>query len=271
MNIQIVSDLHLEFRTNIKEKKKLLIPSAPILALLGDTCCLGDSYDFNIFCEFIEEILPLFQKIIIITGNHEYYYNGKKNGITSEITINEIDKKLKKYCKITSPKLHFLNNNVLKIKSGKNKYAIIGSTLWSNIPPDQQSTIQNSMNDYSYIYVQEGKKIRRLLASDITAKFWKNYKYIDNKINKLSKLNYKIIVFTHHKPYVKSGFNPKSADVAYMSDCSNLFKKSVVLWAYGHTHIKDNTTVNFTKLYSNPKGYPGEKTEFNPSAVIKLN
>jgi hypothetical protein len=39
-----VSDLHLEFRKN---DLTFLIPSAPILCLLGDICVLGDDSDFD--------------------------------------------------------------------------------------------------------------------------------------------------------------------------------------------------------------------------------
>lgn len=269
LEIQIVSDLHLEFY-NKKLVYNFIKPSAPILALLGDTCCLGADDDFEIFKRFISEVLPQYEHIIIITGNHEYYYNspGKNKGYT----LDAIDLKLKAYCKATSSKLHFLNNTSIKLTVGKKNYLIVGSTLWSHIPEDQQERIQNVMSDYQYIYVQDPKtkRIRNITAKEVDAMFKKNIKYIKSQIIKATKTGSRVIVFTHHKPYADASYNPNTFDPAYMSDLSAIIKKPVVFWGYGHTHIKDDTIKSGVRLYSLPRGYPRQQTRFDKSAIVKI-
>jgi hypothetical protein len=216
--------------------------------------------------------------------------------------MHSIDDRIKLFFKSTSSKLHYLNNNTLKITANNQDYTIIGSTLWSWIPESERKTITESMNDYQYIQFYDNEKIRKLNANDVATLHLKNYRYIKMQINKAKKLNHKIIVLTHHKPYLSANYNSSSLDVAYESDLSDLFISPVLLWGYGHTHVADNslqgasnslqvasnslqgasnslqgasnslqvTSNHKTILYSNPKGYPNQKTKFNKSAIITL-
>jgi predicted phosphodiesterase len=271
LEIQIVSDLHLEF---LDEKKiNIIKPAAPILALLGDICCCAEDADFEKFKTFILKLVPLYEMIIMVPGNHEYYYN--KRSPSLDITIDSIDKKIKQFFKTSSSKLHLLNNNSIKITIEDKSYIIIGTTLWSWIPVEQYKLIHSSMNDYSSIYIvdktissDEKKMIRRILPKDISFLHMKSYRYIKSQITKNK--NSKIIVLTHHKPYLSEYHDSKSLDVAYESDLS-AFMNYVDFWAYGHTHKPDNRTIGKTWIYSNPKGYPGQKIKFDPISRIKLS
>lgn len=272
LNIQIVSDIHAEFWAK-KQKFGFIKPSAPILALLGDICCCGSDDDFEIFKRFILEVLPLYEHIIFVTGNHEYYFNPEKRSTaaTHANTMQGIDEKIKAFFKeISSEKLHFLNNSSMTLTTKKDTYLIVGSTLWSWIPEDQRTNIQGSMNDYQYIYVEENKKIRKVTSNDIADLHLKNYKYLKTQINKAKKAGQKVIILTHHKPYLSESYNPTGLDPAYESDLTSLMDHPVVLWGYGHTHISDNSVQGKTWLFSNPKGYPKQKTKYNKAAAIKV-
>ena len=59
VKIQIVSDIHLEFRG--ENFQKIIKPSAPILFLLGDICACGTTDDFNIYKKFITFISTKFK------------------------------------------------------------------------------------------------------------------------------------------------------------------------------------------------------------------
>lgn len=270
LNFQIVSDLHVEFWTH-KPKFNFIKPSAPILVLLGDTCCVGSDEDFSTFKRFINEYIDKFEHIIFISGNHEYYYNKPKKNIQPNKynTMEWCDKKLKLFAK-NNPKLHYLNNNTMTLNSGKKKYLIIGSVLWSWIPIAQRKKIQNRMNDYSYIYVQDKKTniIRNITSDEIVSLHIKNRNYIKNQIKSAKKIGMDVIVFTHHKPYLKNNYKVDSYDCAYESDLTDLFEKNVILWCYGHTHIKDNVKIKNTRLISNPKGYPYQQTQYNKSFTL---
>lgn len=271
LDIQIVSDIHAEFWGK-KTKFNFIKPSAPILALLGDICCCGSEDDFEIFKRFVYELLPYYEHIIMVSGNHEYYYNPVKKSTPPTIayTMDAIDAKIKAFFKETSSKLHYLNNASMKLTMGKSSYLIVGSTLWSWIPDDQRVNIQSNMNDYQYIYTADGKKIRNINSTDIAVKHLKNYKYIRGQILKAKKAGQKVIILTHHKPYLSPTYNATTLDVAYESDLTTLMKAPVILWAYGHTHVSDNSWIENTQLYSNPKGYPSQKTKYNKAQVVKV-
>ena len=270
MNIQIVSDIHAEFWES-KAKFNFIKPSAPILALLGDICCCGSEDDFATFKRFINELLPHYEQILFVPGNHEYYFNpSKKSPPTYATTIQGIEERIKAFFAETSPKLIFLNNSSISITTKKNKYLVIGSTLWSWIPEENRKKIQESMNDYKFIYTYESSKVRPITATDIANTHLKSYKYIKSQITKAKKTNQIAVVLTHHKPYLSPTYNPNTLDVAYESDLLSLMEPPVILWAYGHTHVADNSTQGKTWLYSNPKGYPKQRTKFNNAATVRV-
>ena len=305
IEIQIVSDTHIEFWEGKKSLKaaNFINPSCKILALLGDICCVASNNDFTAYKNFINELLPYYEHIIIVTGNHEYFYNPDnidkpidkpttkpidkpttkpidKPTTKPTYIFKYIDSKIKKYC-LTNKKLHFLNNDKFIYRSGKTTYYIYGCTLWSLIPEEQYKFIQNNMNDYNYIYVKDKKtkQIRNILASETTKMFKKNVAKIQQQITKVKKINdrmsnskekHEIIILTHHKPYLSPSYNINSRDSAYESDLKYLMQYPVVLWGYGHTHHYDKSIIDGVILYSNPKGYPKQKTGYKINEVIRL-
>lgn len=71
MNIQFVSDLHLEIPRNAQYfQKEKVIPFADILILAGDTMCWDEGYLQN---PFWDEISSTFAQVLVIPGNHEFY------------------------------------------------------------------------------------------------------------------------------------------------------------------------------------------------------
>lgn len=265
MIIQIVSDLHCEFYKP-DHNLDFITPSAPILALVGDNCCCAEEKDFEIYKKLVNRLLPKYQLILMIAGNHEYFYNGMKTKVSYANTIDGVNDKLSAFAK-TSPKLKYLNNSSIKVTFGNKKYLIAGSTLWTNIPEDKHSEIADMMNDYNFIYVSPK---RNLHPSDVLEMHKKNVKYIKSQIKKAKDDGYQLIILTHHKPFKSNDHGSKVTDYAYESDLSMLFGPPVVLWGYGHTHVPFNKVINKTLLYSNPKGYMYQKTNYSKNAVIKL-
>lgn len=269
LEIQIVSDLHLEFHAN-KLKFNIFKPTAKVLALLGDICCCGDDSDFEIFKRFINEIQPNYKLIIMISGNHEYYFNPNKKYQNIPPTMQVIDTKIKKYFKsISTPTntLIYLNNSSISLTVNKKKYLICGTTLWSNVLPEHYKRIEESMSDYNYIYIDQKKK---LTASHVQNMFKRNYKFLKNQMIKATNEKQNLIIFTHHCPFVLPTFDINGYDMAYYSDCKDLFKTPSILIAYGHTHKKYDNIINNIRVVSNPRGYPYERTEFNKEFSVKV-
>ena len=44
----------------------------------------------------------------------------------------------------------------------------------------------------------------------------------------------------------------------------------IILWGYGHLHKKAEMIINGVRVISNPRGYPGEKTGFDPNFYIEF-
>jgi predicted phosphodiesterase len=274
MRLQIVSDLHLEFWGD-RQQFKFFKPSAPILVLAGDICCCGSDKDFAIFKRFIAEIITQYKHIIMVAGNHEYYAD--RSGATMEDINKKITAYFNEFNAVKNQRmahLHFLNNNIVRMQQSNKVYIVIGSTLWSNIEPDKFAQAEAHMNDYSNIVTQAGK----LRPPMVTAMHVRARAYITRQINavireirelpKGSPLKYKIVIVTHHKPYESD--KKTVLNFAYETNLTALFKPPVALWAYGHTHVADDSMHGTTRLYSNPKGYPGQPTRFNPSAFVKV-
>jgi len=257
MEIQIVSDVHTEFWGN-KSPFKFVAPGAKVLALLGDIGVVGQDKDFESYKRFIEEVAPMYEHIFVITGNHEYYTNN-----LSKKTLKDVDQILVAYFK-KYKHIHFLNNKTVDVSYDNVQYKIIGSTLWSHIPAEHCKEVKQSMTDYEKIHTD----ISKLDPAYVSQMFTHNYNFIKKKIDQAKKENRRAIVFTHHKPYL-DGRQMKAIDHAYMSDCSALFQDHVVLWAYGHTHIRDDRFIGKTRLFSNCKGYPNQRTGYVKKESIK--
>ena len=270
MEIQIASDIHTEF-WGIKSKFNFIKPSAKWLHLSGDIGCCAAPDDFDVFKRFILELLPYYEHISYVTGNHEYYYNPvNKAPATSSNTMSAVNKRIKDFFKQTSPILHFLNKSSMRITLNNKKYLIAGTTLWTWIPPERRRFVQKEMNDYQYIYIDDANtnQPRKITPDDIALLHVKCVNFVRNQITRAKKEDALLIVFTHHKPYIAPLYDPNTLDCAYESDLAKLFSPRLLLWGYGHTHVADRTNINGTLLYSNPKGYPSQKTKFKRDDVV---
>jgi predicted phosphodiesterase len=270
--IQIASDLHLEFRG--ENFKNLIKPSAPILFLLGDISACGMPMPWETYKKFIKFISPKYKYIFHVPGNHEYYTSNVN--ITPSDTISGIDNKIKTFAK-TIPNLYFLNNNSVRLLIDGKKYVFIGSTLWTSVRKQDYKYIQSSMNDYSNIHVNNeitdskqtsAKLTRKFNINDMQQLHTKSVKYISNIIKK-SKLDENIIILTHHKPIRTLDLEQDRISQAYETDLTNsIIKFPVKLACYGHTHVKFDKIINGVRCFSNPKGYPNQRTDFNNTGVV---
>jgi predicted phosphodiesterase len=285
MKIQIVSDLHLEFRD--KNIYDILIPSAPILCMVGDICACGSNSDFKKLLNFLKYFCPKFEAILHVAGNHEYYTltTAKHDDLLLNI-MPKIEKRLDNLTKIF-PNYYFLNNSVWKFTSPvtKKKYIFVGTSLWTNIPKkiitinegkqiniNLEEIIQKKMNDYKYIYVAD-KEIgyRKFTVADMQKKHKQSLNFIKKIINIANKSD-KYILLTHHKPLFDRNTDEQDEfTFAYENNLANIILVPPFIAAvHGHTHIHYNKKINGVHVVSNPKGYPGEPTKFNPKFTINI-
>lgn len=253
LKIQVISDLHLEFRDPSKGYDFLRV-SAPILVMAGDICALGSSIDFKHYEKFISYIYNKYQHIIHVPGNHEYYCSDAKTA-RSRKTMEEIDAKTVEYLK-AYPKVHYLNKSVLKMVQNDKKYYFICCTMWSKIAKKSQEEMKELMNDYSYIWTDKKESLNPAYVMDMHKK---STGFIKRAIERAQKDGAEPIIITHHKPYINDPALHTAISDAYEVDMQKLIKQPIKVWIYGHTHKADNSIINDVKIVSNPLGYPYQR------------
>ena len=246
MNIQYISDLHLEFYNELP--KDLITPKAEILCLAGD---IGYPYSL-IYEEFLIKVNKEFKKVFLITGNHEYY-NAKGN---RHHTMEEIENHISQIIK--DQKLHnitYLDNSYEDYEG----YRFVGSTLWSKV---DAPIVDYCINDFRVIQemslalYNELHSISReyLLSSTITES------------------PYPVIIMTHHLPSHKliadEYKNNKTLNKYFASHSEDLFSCNIKGWIYGHTHKCSEKEMYNIKFVCNPFGYPGENSIVNSNTRI---
>jgi hypothetical protein len=249
MELQIVSDLHLEFvKSPIANWRSLVNPSAPYLALLGDICELKNK---KLWIGFMEKLVPHFQEIFVVNGNHEYYVYNTRNSHNSS-TLLDNQRQWVEDQKWTN--VHVLDNESFEL----NDHKILGTTLWSLVPVWAADEVSASINDYRAITVTTMEGTRPIRVDETNHRHERSVRWLWDEI---SKSELPVIVLTHHAPLMKGTSNPiyeiphRAMTSAFATDLSGLFKPHVKLWAFGHTHWNADFMFRRTRVYSNPRGY----------------
>jgi predicted phosphodiesterase len=237
---QIVSDVHIE--SNKTTLCDVIKPIAPILILAGD---VGQPTDDN-YHIFFEYVTSNWEKIIYVSGNHEYY------DTTGIMTMNRVDNMINdmvdKY-----DNLYYLNNDVIEIDG----ITIIGSTLWSN-PIHDEKLNDFKMNIFDDIGTITLPRFRKL-NTDCIDFLEKTLKYKKGKT----------IVITHFLP-LKNKYIPNSKYIttpemdSYLGNDLEYLMNKTDIWISGHTHQIFDIDYNGTKWLCNAYGQSFENMKYTP-------
>jgi predicted phosphohydrolase len=265
LTIQFASDTHVEFY-GARSKYGFIEPRGDILVLAGDICCAASLDDFNVYKKFVLEHLGKFKHIIMVAGNHEYYYTA--NRPTLENTIQAVNKRLTEFA-AAYPTLHFLNNRAVQLKHNNTPYIFIGSTMWTNIPAEHHTSINKLMNDYANIYVEDAKKVRKLTPMDVCNMHNRSVAYIKRVLAK-TPANSKVIMISHHKPYNDPIEGPREiVSYGYSTDQTKLMAK-ISLWIFGHVHKASAVRIGSCRVVGNPRGYPHQRTMYQAGRIVMV-
>ena len=259
MRIAVYSDLHLEFLTQCALETLInnLVSDSDIdlVVLAGDIVSVGR-------VSFLDKLSNLLNKwnkpVIYVLGNHEYYGN-------QSILKTEIE--LRNYLSSNHPNVHLLLNDWVDI-DGLN---IFGGTMWTDFNksnPIDLEIARSRISDYNAIKTNRVDFLKPLDTVELHNRF---------KCILLKWLNITTkprVIISHHAPcinpltqYVDSplqaAFNSED-----MLEVINTHQPD--LWIYGHTHEADDRMIGNTRVVSNPLGYLGELTNFNPLSVIEI-
>ena len=252
MKIQYCSDLHLEFEENRKFlKTNPILPVGEILLLAGDITLLRTKEESKDFFKYLSKN---FKTVYWIPGNHEYYHSDIAT-IALPLFENIFDN------------VFLLNNKTIILEDVE----IIFSTLWSNIPVQQEWTVQKSVSDFFYIK-NNGKTI---MPKDFNKLHETDLNFIKTEISKPT--SKRRIVVTHHVPTFKH-YPPqyKNSEIngAFATELYDLIENSKIdYWLYGHHHCNvADFKIGNTNMITNQLGYVKEKENllFSREKIIEF-
>jgi len=260
VNFQIISDIHVEFPRVVELlPREALEPAAPYLVLLGDIGYPTNEKYKNLLLNATEK----FKKVFVLAGNHEYYnteYNACKQLIRDICSEGD--------------NLIFMDKTSLLVDGIR----VLGTTLWSHIPPEVAATIASGINDYHKIRVKDPNtgEVNRLTVAQSVAWFNDEVEWLKSEIALAKEEGEKVVVFTHHAPSTRGTSHPRfdgsPNNAAFSTNLEHLMGDPVVLWCFGHTHYSSDQVIKGTRLVSNQVGYisMAEKSGFEPGKVVSV-
>jgi len=171
-------------------------------------------------------------------------------------------------CKLDE-RLIFMDKTTVNI----GPYCLLGSTLWSAVPDSKKDHVQNSMNDYNFIFAEP--KGKRITVHTTTAWHAEEVEWLKVGVQSSMARKQRSVVLTHHTP----SFESRGSGYGFSSDLDYFFQdygkkgnSNVLAWLYGHTHYSDDQVMHGTRVVSNQCGYRTEKQRkwYKPNYVVTV-
>lgn len=235
MRIQVLSDIHLEEKTEIPT----IVPTSETLFLAGDIGVLGH----ELYETFINYCSNNWDTVFYVLGNHELYS-----------TTKSIDELIDDY-KDFFGKFH----NIVLLDSSKCQYGgyqIIGCTFWGNFKGDKH--ISGSPKK---IHVRENGDLVSIGGDRLTMMNVASQQWILENIHPVLPT----IILTHFPLTLE---NDKVRQVKYRDEDQNVLHEygadmsltttNQVVCISGHTHFSHDFNKNGVRYISNQLGYNHE-------------
>ena len=261
MNIQYISDIHLEFHDKHNkgaiQPDMFIKPVAPYLVLGGD---IGIP-ELNSYYVFLNWCSHNWTHVFLIAGNHEFY--NVRCPVKSDMVSKKEDIRLA--CEAL-PNVHFLDCSSYYIP--EYNVRILGCTLWSHIPDSLFEKAITYMNDSRQILKEKDTPFTPWAISEQHAK---EKEWLHQEIEKCDFAKEKCLVVTHYLPsfvLIHDKYKGSPLNACFASDCDNLFRAPVVGWICGHTHTGMKTHIHGIPCCINPYGYPSETVETRDRTAV---
>lgn len=248
MKIQLLSDLHLEFKA-----LTLSDSEADAIVLAGD---------IDIGTKGLDWARATFpdKPIIYVLGNHEYYRH----------TYPKLVREFLAAAKDTN--VHVLENQALTLGD----VTFHGATLWTDFelfgdPRIAGHECQQSMTDFKKIRREPGYS--KLRSIDVALIHKRSLAWLKESVAQ-STSRHNVIV-THHAPSLQSVPAHYKDDMLTAAYASNL--KQIITdlapdaWLHGHLHNSSDYWIKNCRVVCNPRGYPHEcNPDFDPALLIEV-
>lgn len=242
MKIHLLSDLHLEFADFTPE-----VSDADVTILVGD---------IHLRMRGVEWAKQVFTgRVLYVPGNHEYY-----GGHLGKTLVKMID--------AGDDRVQVLDCERVDIDGVR----FLGATAWTDYAATgdlvmAQMEARERMTDFRKI--RTGTEYRKVRLDDFLHRNAYSRVWLENQL--AEPFDGETVVITHHAPSLAS--LPERAghiDAAYANAWEGMMGARVRYWFHGHTHQQVDYLVEGTRVIANPRGYPDEKTGFQPGLVIEL-
>jgi predicted phosphodiesterase len=262
-NIQVVSDIHLEFYKSFPR-----IPPAPeteILVLAGD---IGTLAKEELLIDFLTYCSANWSHVLYVPGNHELYHSRKTHTGVME-RLREITGMF--------PNIHFLVNNEIILEPRMTDLTgmrfpirFYGTPLFPKITGE----MSERMTDFEKIHTKDARGWTVPIKSDD----WNRelhepqHEWLMTELgkHKALKVNVPVVVITHYPPVREGTSHPRfSAEPTAMKQYFSgdleeeitavLLENSVVI--SGHTHYCYDFIRKGVRFVSRAMGYPNEVRE----------
>jgi len=213
------------------------------------------------------------KEIVYVPGNHEFYDSDLSIIDDMRLKAKELD-------------IHLLDNDSVIIDGVR----FLGTTLWTNYDNYSAEAIweaKSTMNDYSYIkckkwWQNEQNKKKAMWLMNLNSGIGFDPEFFSPTVAYLlhqkaigwlsQQLNNphqgKTIVVTHHAPSMRSSVNYAYAST--LDDFIMSMADKIDLWCHGHIHTPIDYDLAGVRIVSNPRGYPGQLSDFDEGKIICL-
>ena len=273
MNIQLLSDLHLETHPHFVPK---ISPLADALVLAGDIgsyqngSMLFDQQDTDFgLARFSprKDLAAWPVPVFFVPGNHEY------DGLPFE----EADARLRETCERLE--ITFLHQRVVVMQGVR----LIGCTLWSDFealvplsgPITQQLQARQKAERAADFYLRKtGTTLngQPFLSAAVRAKAQDDQAWLSNALSE--SFEGPTVVITHFAPSLKSadpryGLTPGTA--GFCTALDDLLPL-VPLWLHGHLHAPSDYRHQGCRVVANPLGYARKKEQakFQSQLLVEI-
>ena len=245
MRIHLLSDLHNEFSPFTPE-----VLEADVVILAGD---------IDVKTRGVTWAKQTFScPVLYVPGNHEYYGG-------------HLSRTLEKMRAAQDERVRVLDRDEVIIAGVR----FLGATMWTDFaakgnPRIAALTAQEQMADFKRIRTE---KFRHIRPADLISQSVKTRDWLRTKL--AEPFDGRTVVITHHAPSMRSlQDNPHAGghmDAAFANHWEDLMGgDQVALWVHGHSHTAVDYDVAGTRVVCNPRGYPGEETDFDAALVLTV-
>lgn len=249
VQIQYISDIHLEHLSSVPFEKITHVQGASILVLAGD---IGRP-DSKLYKELLKWASTTFEYVLVILGNHECYGT----------SVNEAIEKLRNSAKAFD-NVHVLYRTVWVHPS--QNIAFAGATLWSEI--DEKA--YKLMNDRRCISLYNTNQ--QMMHTDFLNLHKEDLEFFENTLKAYADIH--VVCISHHAPLMQMSGKYEGSEVStgFCTDLRRLFQPPLAAWICGHTHQSICIKENNISCVSNCLGYKAELgcTGYRKDATIKV-